>query len=110
VYVVRPTKSAFAVVFSIKCDSVPMADLPSGHFVFFYVTPGKHLLTAKTEKQTELELVAEAGKIYYVESVIKMGWVVARVDLESLTEKDGLKKLEKCRLSSDSMKHFIPDL
>lgn len=107
VYVLRPVKSAFAVVFSVKCDSVPMADLPAGHFVFFYVTPGKHVLSAKTEKQTELELDAEAGKIYYAEAVIKMGWVVARVELQALSAKDGQKKLSKCKLSSDSMKHFI---
>jgi len=107
VYVVRPSKSAFAVVFSIKCDEVPMVDLPAGHFVFFYVTPGKHLLSAKTEKQTELELVTEAGKIYFLEAVISMGWVVARVGLKSLNDQDGAKKLNKCKLSPDNMKHFI---
>ena len=69
----------------------------TGKYLAYECDPGKHLFWAKSENFDFLEANLEAGKIYIVQSVVKMGAMKAGVDLVPLTklDEDYQKKKEK---------------
>jgi hypothetical protein len=98
VYVVRPAKMGFLVLFSISCDGAPMGTTKGKQYIYGLMKPGTHkLLATGGEKDAELEINVEAGKTYYIEQKIKMGVVLARTRLELLNVEEGRKALAKCK-------------
>ena len=69
----------------------------TGKYLAYECDPGKHLFWAKSENFDFLEADLEAGKIYIVQSIVKMGAMKAGVDLVPLikSEEDYIKTKEK---------------
>lgn len=60
----------------------------SGKYLAYECEPGKHLFWAKSENFDFLEADLEAGKVYIVQSLVKMGAMKAAVNLVPLTKND----------------------
>ncbi len=60
----------------------------SGNYLAYECEPGKHLFWAKSENFDFLEADLEAGKVYIVQSLVKMGAMKAAVNLVPLTKSD----------------------
>lgn len=58
----------------------------TGNYLAYECEPGKHLFWAKSENFDFLEADVEAGKVYIVQSLVKMGAMKAGVDLVPLTK------------------------
>lgn len=101
IYIVRPTKMAFAIGFKTAVDARYFGTTKGGQYIFTVVEPGDHIITASSENDSHFPVKAEAGKKYYFEQLPKMGLIVARVELVPLVEADGIAKLAKCKLSSN---------
>jgi hypothetical protein len=99
VFIVRPTIMAFAIPMRVDCDSFQVGWISAKTFLYTMLDPGSHTLKALAENEFHLDINLEAGKTYYFEEQIKMGFAYARTKLKQLDEEEGKKKLDKCSIS-----------
>ena len=99
VFIVRPTIMAFAIPMRVDCDSFQVGWISAKTFLYTMLDPGTHTLKALAENEFHLDITLEAGKTYYFEEQIKMGFAYARTKLKLLEEAEGKKKLDKCSIS-----------
>jgi len=102
VYVVRPARIGMGVPMTVTCDSVEVGRTGGARFVYAVLDTGAHVFASKAENRSELPIVLEAGKTYYLEQKVTMGLLYARNKLVRLEEKEGREKLLKCYLSNDN--------
>ncbi|HLK30175.1 MAG TPA: hypothetical protein VKT28_16455 [Puia sp.] len=102
VYIIRPTIMAFAIPMRVDCDSFQMGWISAKTFLYTMLDPGAHTFKCLAENEFHLDANLEAGKIYYYEEQVKMGFAYARTKLKLLTEEEGKKKLEKCTISGSN--------
>lgn len=99
VYVVRPSRLGSKIQSKFAADGA-WAGVNRGRSSFVLeMAPGEHFFCSKAENTSVLALNVEAGKIYFVEQKIKMGFMKARNQLALLTEKEGREKLGKTKPS-----------
>lgn len=101
VYVVRPAGVGGAIRMPVTCDGTPIGSTNGKRYIYAFVKPGKREFISKAENKDELVLVIEAGKTYFFEQKVQMGFIMARNQLERLDETQGRKKLAKCKLAGD---------
>jgi hypothetical protein len=100
VYAVRPARVGFAVKSFFLCDDEILGINKGRSYFFAQVAPGKHVFWSKAENVDALELTVEAGKTYYLQQHVQMGFGRARTKLEVLDEKEGKAALDKCNKRS----------
>lgn len=103
VYIVRPSNQGKAVLFKVTCDGNPIGATGGARYIFTKQPPGPHLFVSKAENKSELPIVLEGGKTYYLEQKVKMGLLKARNNLERLDDAEGIEKLARCSLSEDTV-------
>ena len=62
------------------------------------VTPGKHVITSKSENDATLSLDAKAGFNYFIWQEVKMGMWTPRSKLHLVDEEKGKASVEGCKL------------
>jgi hypothetical protein len=97
-YVYRNENFGAAIKMPLLLDNMAVGDTAAHTYTFRQVTPGKHLLVSKTEKDVSLEIDAEAGKNYFVWQEVKMGMWAARSALHPVDEKTGEDAVKDCKL------------
>ena len=95
-YIYRPSVAGTVVPMPVICDETMIGTTKGKTFVYAFVDPGKHTITAEAEKPATLDIETEADKVYYIRQKVKMGAWSARTDLELVDEKEGKEKLNKC--------------
>lgn len=94
VYFVRPSAMGFAINFTYF-DSLQVIGRFNGpKYIRYECEPGKHLFWARSENKDFVEADIEAGKIYFIEALVKMGAIKAGVELSPVDPKD-TKKMER---------------
>lgn len=100
VYVIRPDQTVIGNLgakhtdFGISIDGFSQA-IPNASVVVFILKPGEHTIVAKSENKSETLLNAQAGRIYFYQINTKLGWVVGRVQTESLDEVTGTYQVKQ---------------
>lgn len=102
VYIIRPTTFGAIIRMNVECDSVHIGSTTAKRYIYTALSPGKHTLFSRSENKSTLEVELEAGKIYYINQQVKMGFFIAETGLMLLNEEDGKKYLNKCKLSKDN--------
>jgi hypothetical protein len=74
------------------------------NYFFFTLQPGEHYFCSQAENKSLVVLAVEAGKTYYLEQSIHMGFAKARTDLTVMEDADGEKKLAKAHPSTWKIK------
>ena len=74
------------------------------NYFFFTLDPGDHTFCSQAENKSTLSLTVEAGKTYYLQQQIKMGFMKARTKLVAISEAEGKEALGKCNPSSWEVK------
>lgn len=97
VYVVRPATMGFAVKSYFFCDQEILGINKGNSYFFVYVEPGRHLFWSKSENVDAVELEVEAGKTYYLQQKVRMGWGKARTKLEVLNPSQGPGRVAECK-------------
>jgi hypothetical protein len=100
VYVVRPTMYGNKIQSKLAVNGTWMGVNRGHNYFFFTLDPGEHYLCSKAENKSVMALKVEAGKTYFVEQKIKMGFMKARNKIELIPEEEGKKKLAKSHPSS----------
>lgn len=104
-YVYRPSVAGAVIPMPVICDERMIGSTRGKTFIYAYIAPGKHTITAEAERPATLEIETEAGKTYYIRQKVKMGIAMARTDLELVDEAEGRNKLNKC---CKTPKHWTP--
>ncbi len=80
--------------------------LSNNKFIKVEVTPGKHRISSKIggmellKKETEVEIEAEPGKVYYVACNMKQSITRARLEMVEVTKSTGEKQLKGMSLDN----------
>lgn len=98
IYVYRSESMGGAVKMPLLLDNVSMGDTGPHTYAVRKVTPGKHTVVSKTEKDVSLDISAQPGKNYYVWQEVKMGVWAARSALHLVDEQTGQEAVRKCKL------------
>lgn len=102
VYVVLPTNLVgYADKMKVRCNGKYLGATGGKRFIYAILDPGSYVFVSEAENKSELAIVLEAGKTYYLEQKVKMGILKARNSLERLSDTEGKEKLSKCSLSAD---------
>ena len=70
------------IQYDIRDNGEVIGALQSGTYFFENATPGKHTYSAKTEAESDVTLNVAAGKIYYVQGSISMGFFAGHPHLK----------------------------
>jgi hypothetical protein len=110
VYFVRTSIAGFAINFSYF-DSTKLIGVFNGpKYIRYECQPGQHLFWARSENRDFVEAELEAGKIYFIEAIAKMGAIKASVELQPVNPND-ISKMEKIIkfLNKNSSESFTED-
>lgn len=94
VYFVRPSALGLAVNFSYFDNTKLIGKFNAPKYIRYECEPGEHLFWARSENRDFIEANVDAGKIYFIEAVPKMGAMKAAVQLVPVDPAD-TKKMEK---------------
>jgi hypothetical protein len=100
IYVVRPTMFGNKVQTKLAVDGQFKGVNRGNNYFFFTLDPGEHYFCSQAENKSVLAMTVEAGKTYYVQQQIKMGFMKARTKLVAMNAEEGQKALAKCHPSS----------
>jgi hypothetical protein len=103
VYILRPSGFGGLIKMGVSVDSVRIGGTKAGNFLYAILPPGSHIFESRSENSVTLNLVLEAGKIYYIRQQVKMGFAFAETGLQQEDEKQGLKDLKHCDLAKDNI-------
>jgi len=104
IYVIRPTMSGNRVQTKLGVDGHWMGVNRGDNYFFFTLAPGEHHFCSQAENRSVTALKVEAGKTYYLQQKIRMGWMKAGNNLVVLDEAEGKTGLAKCHLSISEVK------
>jgi hypothetical protein len=99
IFVVRPTMMGNKIQSKLAVDGKWIGANRGDNYFFLTLEPGEHYFCSKSENQSLLVLKVEAGKTYYLQQKIRMGFLKARNKLVLLDEAEGKKGLADSHLS-----------
>ncbi len=99
VYVVRPTMMGNKVQTKLAVDQKWVGVNRGDNYFFLLLEPGEHYFCSQAENQSVLALKVEAGKTYYLQQKIRMGFMKAGNKLVQLDEAEGKEGVAKSHLS-----------
>jgi hypothetical protein len=112
VYFLRPSSTGFAINFSYFDSTRLIGRFNGPKYIRYECAPGRHLFWARSENRDFVEAEVEAGKIYFLEAIVRMGAFKAAVALEPVDLKDSKKmtKLMKLMVKRPSEKFTAAEL
>jgi hypothetical protein len=99
VYVVRPTMMGNKVQTKLGVGGRWLGVNRGNNYFYITLPPGEHYVCSQAENRHVITLTVEAGKTYYLQQRITMGFMKARTRLEVLDEEEGVKALARTHLS-----------
>jgi len=103
IYVYRLSNSyeGSAIDPPIVCDGKIIGYLRERTYLYAIVPPGAHIISSKTETESVVHVLTEAGKSYYVEGEVEMGFFEGRPRLTQVPEDIG-------KLAIVEMREYVP--
>jgi hypothetical protein len=95
VYVVRPTMMGNKVQTKLAVDGRWVGINRGNNYFFFTLDPGEHYLCSMAENKSVMAMKVEAGKTYYLQQKLTMGFMKARNKVVALDDAEGKKALAK---------------
>ncbi|MCI0356297.1 MAG: DUF2846 domain-containing protein, partial [Acidobacteria bacterium] len=99
IYVIRPTMGGNKVQTKLSVDGKWVGVNRGDNYFFFTLDPGQHYFCSQAENRSVMALSVEAGKTYFLQQKIQMGFMKARNKLVQLDDAEGKKGLAKCHPS-----------
>jgi hypothetical protein len=100
IYVIRPTMMGNKIQTKLAVDGTWVGINRGNNYFFFTLDPGEHYFCSTAENKSVFAMKVEAGKTYFLQQKIRMGWMKASNKLEQISEEEGQKGLAKCHPSS----------
>jgi hypothetical protein len=100
IYVYRNENFGGAVTMDVFLNDRPLGQTAAKTFLFAEVEPGVHKVLGKAENESIMNVIAEAGRNYFVWQEVKMGIFFARNELKIVDEKTGQEGVLECSLAA----------
>jgi hypothetical protein len=100
VYVVRPTMMGNKIQTKLAVDGHWVGVNRGDNYFFFNLDPGTHYFCSQAENRSVLSIKVEAGKTYYLQQKITMGFMKARNKLVEVEAAKGKEDVAKTHPSS----------
>lgn len=97
IYIMRPTVIGAAMKIPVSINGQDVGKLGSLKYIKYTVPAGAVSVKAKMENADEVEIQAEAGKMYYVKMAVVPGIITVRISLKELTFEESAPILSKCK-------------
>lgn len=104
IYVLRPTMMGNKVQTKLAVDGQWVGINRGNNYFFFTLAPGEHYFCSQAENKSVFAMTVEAGKTYYLQQKIRMGFMKASNRLELISKEEGEKGLAKSHPSSFTTK------
>ncbi len=101
IYIMRPSREDWSTSYRVTCDGEYVGATEGTRYIFTFQEPGPHAFVSRAENRGRLDIVLEAGNIYYLEQVIREGVQSARNRLTLLDPAAGREKLLLCTLGTN---------
>lgn len=88
IYFVRPSSTGFAVNFSYFDSTKLIGKFNGPRYIRYECEPGNHIFWVRAENRDYVEADVEAGRIYFIEAIPRMGAIKAAVQLIPLDLKN----------------------
>lgn len=98
VYIYRTSAFGAAVGLSVDINDTRLATFYAKRFYLCVLDPGEYVFTGHGENKHEITLVLEKGEKYYLKVIPRMGLLIARCELQLVTQNVGIRDLQSCRL------------
>ncbi len=98
IYIYKNENLGLNTEISVDIDGKHAGNTLQKTFILESVGPGEHTITAHAENTSKIELVTEAGKIYFVWLDVNLGAFVNRGQLRSVSEEKGKSGVMECML------------
>jgi len=110
IYFVRISSLGFAINFSYLDSATLIGRFNGPKYIRYECAPGKHLFWVRSENRDFIEAEVEAGKIYFIEAIPKMGALKAAVELSPIdpANKKTMDKVFKL-MSKKPSESFTPE-
>lgn len=99
IYVLRPANIGSMLQSKLAVDGDWKGVNRGRNYFYFTLDPGDHYFCSRAENKDAFKLFVQAGKTYYLQQKVQMGFMKARTNLVSLDDAEGKKKLKDVRLS-----------
>lgn len=99
IYVYRNENFGAAIKMDIDVDGKNIGQTAAKTYLYKEVTPGKHIVTGRSENVDNVEVNAVAGKLYYIWQEVKMGLMYAGNKLHLVDEAQGKKGVLESNLA-----------
>ena len=104
VYVVRPsslgTLIRFDVYLDAKDEDSKMGFTRGNQHIYFYTSPGKHLILSNAENWAEFSIDAKEGEVIFLMQDVQMGILYARNSLSLMNTMEGKYYVKKTSLGT----------
>ena len=100
IYVIRPTMMGNKIQTKLAVDGKWVGVNRGNNYFFFTLDPGEHYFCSTAENKSVFAMKVEAGKTYFLQQKIRMGFMKASNKLEAISDEEGKKGLAKCHPSS----------
>ena len=99
IYYYRPSRFVGGGVFyDVNENGEKITTLYNGGYDLHRTAAGKKIVTAKTEKQTQIGFEVENGKTYFVRGKVHMGILLGRPALKLVPQEKALREIQECRI------------
>ncbi|HEY6094911.1 MAG TPA: DUF2846 domain-containing protein [Gallionellaceae bacterium] len=98
IYLYRNEAMGGAVKMDVVLDGKAIGQTTAKTYIVMEVAPGKHVITSKAENEVMQEVIAQAGKNYFIWKEVKMGVMYARNKLNLVDEATGRAGVAECSL------------
>lgn len=89
VYIYRNERIGAGVGMDVSIDGKHVGKTVAKSYIYAEVPPGKHSVKGEAENDSNLDLDAKLGKVYYIWQEVKMGILYARNKLQLVGEEEG---------------------
>ena len=97
IYVMRPSSLGSAVGMNVADGGNPIGKTGPKGFLCWEREPGDVVVSSASENTSRVSLPVRPGSVHYIVQHIRMGFWIARTDLETVDEERGRKELKKCK-------------
>jgi hypothetical protein len=96
-----------ATTTQIRVNSVDAGGTGPGTFFTWELKPGRYTFSANTTESSQtIQLEVEAGKVYFIEQIERIGLAGGRIQLEQRDEATGKKNVSKLKMIVSS---YVPE-
>ena len=100
IYVIRPTMMGNKIQTKLAVDGRWVGINRGNNYFFLTLPPGEHYFCSTAENKSVLAMKVEAGRTYFLQQKIRMGFMKASNRLDAIGNEEGTKGLAKSHPSS----------